>query len=65
MTSTVQLSAGSMTEMPAARVIVGYDGSLSASAAIEVGASLIPRADAWIGHLWTPPFASEALRRRL
>jgi nucleotide-binding universal stress UspA family protein len=65
MTSTVQLSAGSMTEMPAARVIVGYDGSLSASAAIEVGASLIPRAHAWIGHLWTPPFASEALRRRL
>ena len=65
MTSTVQPSSGSMTEMPAARVIVGYDGSLSASAAIEVGASLIPRAHAWIGHLWTPPFASEALRRRL
>jgi nucleotide-binding universal stress UspA family protein len=44
---------------------VGYDGSLSASAAVEVGAALIPRAQVWIGHLWTPPFASEALRRRL
>jgi nucleotide-binding universal stress UspA family protein len=65
MTGTVQPSSGSVTEMPTARVIVGYDGSLSASAAIEVGASLIPRAHAWIGHLWTPPFASEALRRRL
>ncbi|MFC7535627.1 universal stress protein [Actinoplanes sp. GCM10030250] len=54
-----------MTEVPAARVIVGYDGSRSASAAIEVAVSLIPRAHAWIGHLWTPPFASEALRRRL
>jgi nucleotide-binding universal stress UspA family protein len=54
-----------MIEMPTARVIVGYDGSLAASAAIEVGASLLPRAHAWIGHLWTPPFASEALRRRL
>jgi nucleotide-binding universal stress UspA family protein len=65
MTSTEQTSSASMTELLAARVLVGYDGSLSAGAAIEVGASLIPRAQAWIGHLWTPPFASEALRRRL
>jgi nucleotide-binding universal stress UspA family protein len=64
MTSTAQPSSGPLTETPA-RILVGYDGSLSAGAAIEVGASLIPRAQAWIGHLWTPPFASEALRRRL
>jgi len=64
MTSTAQPSSEPLTETPA-RVLVGYDGSLSASAAIEIGASLIPRARAWIGHLWTPPFASEALRRRL
>jgi nucleotide-binding universal stress UspA family protein len=54
-----------MTDTPAARVLVGYDGSPSASAAVEAGAALIPRAQVWIGHLWTPPFASEALRRRL
>jgi nucleotide-binding universal stress UspA family protein len=58
-------SSGSMTEMSAARVVAGYDGSSAASAAIEVGASLLPRAHARIAHLWTPPFASEALRRRL
>jgi nucleotide-binding universal stress UspA family protein len=65
MTSTEQPISGAMTTRPAPRVLVGYDGSLSAGAAIEVGASLIPKAQAWIGHLWTPPFASEALRRRL
>jgi nucleotide-binding universal stress UspA family protein len=65
MTSTVQTSSASKTEVLAARVLMGYDGSLSAGAAIEIGASLIPEAQAWIGHLWTPPFVSEALRRRL
>ena len=65
MTSTVQPSPGPMTDTLAAKVLAGYDGSVPASAAIEVGAALIPRAQAWIGHLWTPPFASEALRRRL
>jgi nucleotide-binding universal stress UspA family protein len=65
MTSTTEPSSGPTTEMPSTRVLVGYDGSPSASAAIEIGAALIPRAQAWIGHLWTPPFASEALRRRL
>jgi nucleotide-binding universal stress UspA family protein len=64
MTDPVQRNS-IMTETPAARVIVGYDGSLSASAAIEVGASLTPGAHAWITHLWTPPFASEAMRQRL
>ncbi|WP_374757134.1 universal stress protein [Micromonospora chalcea] len=45
--------------------MVGYDGSPAASAAIEAGALLFPGAHAWIGHLWTPPFASEELRKRL
>ncbi|MEU5942296.1 hypothetical protein ABZ807_24635 [Micromonospora sp. NPDC047548] len=47
------------------RVVVGYDGSPAASAAIEAGALLFPGARAWIAHLWTPPFASGDLRRRL
>lgn len=46
-------------------VIIGYDGSPAATAAIEVGGRLLPQAHAWVAHLWTPPFASEALRRRL
>jgi nucleotide-binding universal stress UspA family protein len=66
MTGAVQPNSMSTAgRAPVARILVGYDGSLPASAAIEVGASLIPRAHAWIGHLWTPPFASEGLRRRL
>ena len=47
------------------RLILGYDGSPQASAAIDAGAALLPGAHAWITHLWTPPFASEPLRRRL
>ncbi|WP_405107732.1 universal stress protein [Micromonospora sp. NBC_01405] len=47
------------------RVVVGYDGSPAASAAIEAGALLFPGARVWIAHLWTPPFASAELRRRL
>jgi nucleotide-binding universal stress UspA family protein len=46
-------------------VIIGYDGSPAATAAIDVGGRLLPSAHAWVAHLWTPPFASEALRRRL
>ncbi|OBB57329.1 universal stress protein [Mycobacterium sp. 852013-51886_SCH5428379] len=46
-------------------VIIGYDGSPAATAAIDVGAQLLPQAHAWVTQLWTPPFASEALRRRL
>ncbi|MFJ5599942.1 universal stress protein [Micromonospora parva] len=65
MTSTGRPRPGPIADTRVARVLVGYDGSLPASAAIEVGAALVPRAQAWIGHLWTPPFASEALRRRL
>jgi nucleotide-binding universal stress UspA family protein len=47
------------------RLIVGYDGSPQASAAIDAGAALLPEAHAWITHLWTPPFASAPLRQRL
>jgi nucleotide-binding universal stress UspA family protein len=47
------------------RIVVGYDGSPAASAAINAGAALFPQARAWIVHLWTPPFANESLRRRL
>ena len=45
--------------------IVGYDGSPTANAAIDAGALLFPQAHAWLTYLWTPPFASERLRRRL
>ena len=54
-----------MNETTTPRVIVGYDGSLPANAAIAAGALLLPRAHSWITHLWTPPFASEPLRHRL
>jgi nucleotide-binding universal stress UspA family protein len=47
------------------RVLVGYDGSPAASLAIDAGARLFPDAHAWVAHLWTPPFASTALRHRL
>ncbi len=46
-------------------VILGYDGSPGASAAIDAGALLLPRAHAWITYLWVPPFASDEVRRRL
>lgn len=49
----------------AVRVLVGYDGSLTSGAAIGACARLLPDAHATIGHLWTPPFASDQLRRRL
>lgn len=47
------------------RVLVGYDGSLAAGAAIEAAARLLPDVLAGIAHLWTPPFASEHLRHRI
>ncbi len=46
-------------------VIVGYDGSPAASAAIDAGALLFPGAHGWITYLWVPPFASDKVRRRL
>jgi nucleotide-binding universal stress UspA family protein len=47
------------------RVVMGYDGSLEANAAIDVGALLFPGAQAQITYLWVPPFASDKVRRRL
>jgi nucleotide-binding universal stress UspA family protein len=47
------------------RVLIGFDGSPAASVALQAGAVLFPHAHAWIAHLWTPPFASSALRGRL
>jgi nucleotide-binding universal stress UspA family protein len=47
------------------RLLMGFDGSPAAIAAVGAGATLFPGAHAWICHLWTPPFASEAMRRRL
>jgi nucleotide-binding universal stress UspA family protein len=47
------------------RLLMGFDGLPAATAAVGVGAALFPGAHAWICHLWTPPFASDALRRRL
>lgn len=46
-------------------IMTGYDGSLAAGTAIDCAGTLLPRAHAWITYLWVPPFASEALRRRL
>lgn len=46
-------------------VLIGYDGSPAAMAAIDAGGRLLPGAHAWVANLWTPPFASEAVRRRL
>lgn len=51
--------------VPAVRVLAGYDGSLPSGTAIENCAQLLPAAHAQIVHLWTPPFASDQLRRRL
>ncbi|GIF23368.1 nucleotide-binding universal stress UspA family protein/effector-binding domain-containing protein [Actinoplanes tereljensis] len=51
--------------MTSLQVIVGYDGSVAAGAAIEVAAALVPQAHARIAYLWVPPFADETLRRRL
>lgn len=47
------------------KVLMGYDGSPAASAAIDAGGQLFPQAHAWVAHLWTPPFASPELRQRL
>ncbi|MDY6995653.1 MAG: universal stress protein [Actinomycetota bacterium] len=46
-------------------VMVGYDGSHSAGEAITAGAALFEGAHAWVVYVWTPPFGSARLRRRL
>ncbi|MGV0814518.1 universal stress protein [Mycolicibacterium boenickei] len=47
------------------KVVLGYDGSLAANAAISGGAALFPGADAVVVYLCTPPFGSKGLRARL
>ncbi|WP_203790672.1 universal stress protein [Paractinoplanes rishiriensis] len=42
-----------------------YDGSMAAGTAIDCAGTLLPGAYARIAHLWVPPFASDAVRRRL
>lgn len=54
-----------MTGTPSVQVMVGYDGSVAAGAAIGVAAELLPGAHARIVHVWSPPFADDAMRRRL
>ena len=54
-----------MNAKSTARVLVGYDGSPAAGTAIDAAARLLPAAHAWITHMWVPPFANEAMRRRL
>jgi nucleotide-binding universal stress UspA family protein len=47
------------------RLLLCYDGSLPAGAAIEAASRLLPGALARVAYLWTPPLSSEAMRRRL
>jgi nucleotide-binding universal stress UspA family protein len=47
------------------RVLVGYDGSPAANAAIDVAAALIPRAHALICLFWAMPFTDTGARQRL
>ncbi|MEV6349673.1 universal stress protein [Actinoplanes sp. NPDC051851] len=54
-----------MSEATVGRILVGYDGSVPAGAAIEAAARLLPAGNAAVAYVWTPPFGSDALRRRL
>ncbi len=47
------------------QVLIGYDGSPAANAAIDAGAQLFPQAHARVAHVWTPPVANTSLRQRL
>jgi nucleotide-binding universal stress UspA family protein len=46
-------------------VIVGYDATPAAFAALDAAARLLPNSRAWITYLWTPLLADDNLRRRL
>lgn len=59
------LPAMSTSHGPAVRALVGYDGSLSASTAIQAAARLLPAAVTQIVYLWEPPFDFPELRHRL
>jgi nucleotide-binding universal stress UspA family protein len=45
--------------------LVAFDGSPAAAEAIDIGARLLPAFTARIAYVWTPPFASAEVRRRL
>ncbi|MEU4159260.1 universal stress protein [Actinoplanes sp. NPDC026670] len=47
------------------QVLVAYDGSPPANAAIEVAARLFPNVSASIAYLWTAPYANDEVRSRL
>ncbi|MDD7968395.1 universal stress protein [Actinomycetospora lemnae] len=46
-------------------LLVGFDGSRDAAAAIAVAAHLLPARHARVAHIWTSPGAGSALYRRL
>ncbi|GAA0630645.1 universal stress protein [Sporichthya brevicatena] len=48
-----------------ARVVVAYDGSLGANAAIDVAAKLVPTAQAAVTYLWTAPPLDPGARQHL
>ncbi|MEJ2863802.1 universal stress protein [Actinomycetospora flava] len=50
---------------PVGDLLVGYDGSRDASAAIATGARLLPGRTARVVHVWAPPWADSALRHRV
>jgi nucleotide-binding universal stress UspA family protein len=50
---------------PVNHVILGFDGSPAATAAIDAAAKLLPGSHASIAYIWMPPFADESLRRQL
>ena len=45
--------------------LVAIDGSPATAEAIDIGARLLPAFTAQIAYVWTPPFASAEVRRRL
>jgi nucleotide-binding universal stress UspA family protein len=62
----VYCPAGDIEEatMPV-QVLMGYDGSPAANAAIDVAVQLFPHARARIAYVWMPPIANADLRQRL
>lgn len=59
MTATPQAAA------PGRFLLVGFDGSPDAAAAIATGAHLVPDRPVRVVHIWTPPAAGSAIHRRL
>jgi nucleotide-binding universal stress UspA family protein len=54
-----------MTTSRAHDLLVGFDGSVGATGAIELGARLLPGRNARIVHLWSPRFAVSELHARV